>query len=247
MLQTFTIPSLGRQIDAKASFFRYESGSAGGLDESLRVYADGQDLGTYLPGDAVRLPVPASRWNITPVNPALVSTVRLGIATVETARLVGNVRVIDSGADKTEALAQFLNSTRVAAQAAAVGLSVLVAGARRVAIKRVQIAAGSTEAVFFGYGSGAPGTVLSSVSANNKRVGGPGSSATVYSATSVVSTPTPLELPGYIFGGRVYAQAYVTLELALTTPIILQPGQCFLVNGAVINREICGNFDFEEL
>lgn len=158
----------------------------------------------------------------------------------------GVVRVVDQGAEKTAALSQFLNSTRVAAQAAAVGLSVLLAGSRKVAIKRVQIAAGTAQAVLFGYGTGAPGTVLGSTAANNKRVGGAASSAIAYAATAATGTPTAPELPGYIFGGRVYVQDFVTIELALTTPILLQPGQCFLVNGGVINREVCGNFDFEE-
>lgn len=161
-------------------------------------------------------------------------------------RQPGVVRVVDQGVEKTAALSQFLNSTRVAATVGAVGLSVLVAGARKVAIKRVQIAAATAQAVFFGYGTGAPGTVLGSTTANNKRVGGPASSATAYAATAAGATPTAPELPGYIFGGRVYVQDFVTVELALTTPILLQPGQCFLINGAVVNREVCGNFDFEE-
>lgn len=190
--------------------------------------------------------VPFTTFAIT--NGATAQTIRLLITDGDggSNKLPGVVRVVDQGAEKTAALAQFLNSTRVAAQAAAVGLSVLVAGSRKVAIKRVQIAAATAQATFFGFGTGAPGTVLGSTAANNKRMGGPQSSAIAYAATAASGVPTALELPGYIFGGRVYVQDFVTVELALTTPILLQPGQCFLVNGAQVNREVCGNFDFEE-
>lgn len=190
--------------------------------------------------------VPYQSFNIT--NGPVAQTVRLLVTDGDggSNKQPGVVRVVDQGVEKTAALSQFLNSTRVAAQAGAAGLSVLLAGSRKVAIKRVQIAAATTQAVFFGYGTGAPGTVLGSTAANNKRVGGALSSAIAYAATAASGVPTALELPGYTFGGRVYVQDFVTVELALTTPILLQPGQCFLVNGAAINREVCGNFDFEE-
>lgn len=98
MLQSFSFNG-ARQIDAKASFFRYDSGSSGGGDESLRVRADGNDLGLYLPGDAITLPAPATRWEIVPVIAACAGTVRLGMGSIASARLSGTVRVIDEITD----------------------------------------------------------------------------------------------------------------------------------------------------
>lgn len=96
-----TLPFVGpRQINGTATFFRYESGSAGGADESIRVRADGADLGVYWPGDSVELPDPRSTWEIMPTTPSAVGVVRLGVGRVQSARLSGSVRVIDEITDQ---------------------------------------------------------------------------------------------------------------------------------------------------
>lgn len=96
MLQTFNVPAGGRQIDAAGNFFRYESASANGADETIRVRVDGNDLGSYLPGDSIRLPIAGKRWEVLPVTPTATMIVRIGLGSVESARLVGQVEVIDS-------------------------------------------------------------------------------------------------------------------------------------------------------
>jgi len=117
MLQTINIPAGGRIVNAKASFFRYESASAGGADESLRVRADGNDLGTYLPGDAITLPIDAKNWELTPVTPTATATVRLGIAGVQSARLTGVVSVVDAGKQRTIAGQAFMGRATMGAGA----------------------------------------------------------------------------------------------------------------------------------
>lgn len=105
MLQTFNVPAGGRQIDAKANFFRYESSDMAGADETIRVRVDGSDLGTYLPGDSIRLPVDGKRWEVTPASGAQTCIVRLGLGQIETARLVGIVAItnkIGSGITQVE-------------------------------------------------------------------------------------------------------------------------------------------------
>lgn len=99
MLQTIEFQG-GRQINAAATYFRYESGSAGGASEQIRVRADGNDIGTYMPGDHVELPFQCSTWEIIPVSPQAVGVVRLGVGRVGSARTSGVVRVIDSERDK---------------------------------------------------------------------------------------------------------------------------------------------------
>ena len=101
MLQTLNFVAGGRQIDAKANFFRYETCIASGLDESIRVKADGNDLGVFLPGDSVDLPIFATRWEVVPVTATAVGTVRLGVGKVGSSRLTGVVSITDSERNKT--------------------------------------------------------------------------------------------------------------------------------------------------
>ncbi len=104
MLQTLTFAG-PRLINAAASFFRYESGSAGGADESIRLRADGQDLGTYYPGDSVELPQACSSWEISPTSSACAGIVRLGVGRVQSARLSGRVSVVDEITDALQCFA----------------------------------------------------------------------------------------------------------------------------------------------
>lgn len=119
MLQTLTFDG-ARVINAEASFFRYESGSAGGADESIKVRADGQDLGLYFPGDSVELPDRRSMWELVPTTATCRGVVRVGVGRVQSARLSGSVRVIDEFTDSMQVYAflpgvavQAFNSTAV--------------------------------------------------------------------------------------------------------------------------------------
>lgn len=248
MLQTFTIPSPGRQIDAKASFFRYESGNAAGADESLRVYADGQDLGTYLPGDAVRLPVTASRWIITPVSPALVSTVRLGIASVESARLVGVVRVIDESTAKTSAGRQGYVYHRRIANAAKCSMAGIITTAP-LSIKRLSVFQPTAGLVQMFTGTGPPTDTVSNNpnGLQNKLIAsGYLTGATRVTALCAGTTPTGVELPGVAYAGALQVPAGVLTEHILTTPIILGAGVTFVAVGGAINTEVGLYLDAEE-
>ena len=93
MLQTFTVLAGGRQIDAKANFFRYEMAGLDSADQYIRVRADGNDLGAYLPGDSIELPIFAKRWEIVPASATQTATVRLGHGKVTASRLSGVVSV----------------------------------------------------------------------------------------------------------------------------------------------------------
>ena len=94
MLQTYSF-SGPRVINAKGTFFAYLT-SAGSTAQEIRVRADGQDLGVYMPGDNIRLPESATMWEIIPTNPASVGTVRIGVAQTDSNRVSGDVSVIDS-------------------------------------------------------------------------------------------------------------------------------------------------------
>lgn len=106
MLSTIHVPAGGRQLDMVADFFRYDTAGQAGADETLVISADGNNLGSYLPGDSLKLPSTAKRWTITPANPTQTAMLRFGLGEIWTSRLVGNVRVIDEFTDALTVSAQ---------------------------------------------------------------------------------------------------------------------------------------------
>lgn len=119
MLQTFTFDASQsggvRQIDAKGTFFRYESGSANGADVGVKVRLDGNDCGIFYPGDSIeQLPIVATRWEIVPNSAVCKGVVRVGMGRVSSARLVGTVDVMDSGKERTKSNLAFADSGFIA-------------------------------------------------------------------------------------------------------------------------------------
>jgi len=251
MLQTFSFDGTGRQIDTAASFFRYESADVIGGDESLRVYADGNDLGTYLPGDSVRLPVNATRWVITPVNSACVGTVRLGIGTVDSSRLVGNVRVIDSGADKTLEGNQFLGTVLKSATAGAYSVAAIKskAGGPVLAIRTLGVSSSIAGDVSFGWcDDGGTATPDTAQTWRNRDVSGANSTAWKSTGTTAASNPTVGEMVGgFRDFGRIALPASELTIIPYTTPIIVRPGTVLYVRDSAVNRDLSLYVGFEEL
>lgn len=136
MLQTITFAG-ARQINAKARFFKYETGNAGGADESLRVRADGSDLGLFLPGDAVELDGYAALWELTPTTAAATGAVKLGAGRVTSSRIAGNVRIIDDSRSLTAAGQQFVGSWGRVAGAGVFPILGFRAGTRAVSVRRL--------------------------------------------------------------------------------------------------------------
>lgn len=247
MLQTLTFNG-ARVINAEASFFRYESGSAGGADESIKLRADGQDLGMYYPGDSVELPDRRAMWEITPTTAACAGTVRLGVGRVQSARLVGNVRVIDSGVDKTRAGNQFMSTTGLNAVAGVFSVGTVYPTNKTVAIKRIAIAGSASGTVYIGTATGAP-TVnqLLQPGMRNKQVGGAVSDLQRALGTCAAQPPTTVEVPGYLGWFTMPIAANVFTELPLTTPIVLAPGQHLVFVGPAINASVSALMDWEEM
>lgn len=248
MLQTLNFPAGGRQIDAKASFFRLESCNALGADESVRVRADGNDLGIFLPGDYVELPGVATRWEVIPVIATATGSVRLGMGRVGSSRLTGNVRVIDQSAEKTRAGGQYLG---IASSGAAPGL-VSVAGvyagggSGATAIKRMQIASSTAGTVAIGFATNR-GTGLATVTPPSSKMNG--AAGAVHRAafgTIAGSAPTVAELPGWSSVGLLAIAANTYTDVVFAEPIVLSGNNCFGVIGQVANRDIMAIFHSEE-
>lgn len=247
MLQTFTFKSPGRQVNAQGTYFRYEAGSAGGADETIRVRADGQDLGTYLPGDSIRLPQPASWWEISTLHQDCAGTIRLGMGEVESARLVGTVRVIDESVEKTRSGNQFFGLSRAAPIANKVGLTGIEAGGKWVAIKRMTITSPTAGKCLIFKGTGPATDGLTYGDLYNKDLTAPPASARRFIAQAASTTPTPTEVPGVGVLAIYYVPANEPEEIPLTTPILLPPGHVLGVGGWAVNTEISVYVDAEEL
>lgn len=82
MIQQFTFDGLGRQIDAKGFFFRYEAGTDAGGVVDIRLVVDGQPVGTFSPGESLELSETGRRWEIVPVSTGCVGLVQIGQARV---------------------------------------------------------------------------------------------------------------------------------------------------------------------
>lgn len=83
----------GRAVNAAGIFFRYESAGGEGMDPGLRVRADGNDLGVYLPGDAIELPGVAKQWEFQPASCSAVIKVGMGKISTVRSTLVGSLSI----------------------------------------------------------------------------------------------------------------------------------------------------------
>ncbi|MDN3921507.1 hypothetical protein [Roseateles violae] len=119
MFQNFTFDGGGRQINAQASYIRYEAETSGAINALVRIRADGQDLGEWLPGDSAELPAYVTMIEVTPVAGA-VGSVRIGVGKVSVSRVslsgqVGTTMV----ANKLPTSAAFANTAKTVTNASA--------------------------------------------------------------------------------------------------------------------------------
>lgn len=241
MLQTLNFNG-PRQINAAATFFRYESGSAGGADESIRVRADGQDLGIYWPGDAVELPVQRTTWDIIPTTQTTAGVLRLGNGRVSSARLVGTVRIIDGERDKVTAGQAF----RMIAQA--------TTGAAGTAMLQAWNPVGSGKNVYIN------GVSIGSSAADNYTAfttTTPNNSFAIKSRSLDVSavdgitesrfdnTNQSLLNPRSLASG--YLQASADRELRFVRPVLLRPGYGLTIQAATVTTTLRATWDIEEV
>ena len=238
MLQTLNFLAGGRQIDAKANFFRYETCNAFGADESIRVKADGNDLGLFLPGDFVDLPIFATRWEVVPVTLSAIGTVRLGAGKVGSSRLTGNVRVLDGERDKVLSGNCFrgIVSQNGGAIAAAVGIY-NGSTTKNVFVQAVRIGSNTADVhTLFR-------TTTNITSAANMAAAGIGSNLNSAGQVSAVSVcgGNPAAGIGSFTGVAQMAQGYLVASsdsiMLLPRQALLLPGQGLveILSGAVTN------------
>lgn len=240
MLQTLNFKG-PRQINGSGTFFRYESGSAGGADESIRVRADGQDLGIYWPGDSIELPDERKTWDIIPTTPTTVGVVRVGVGRVQSARLVGNVRVIDGERDKVASGVCFRGGAAAPGATNGPFVQVFNPGSSTVNLFIQAVRMGALNAD--SYGIGTSGSQLPSLSANattNLNRSGPASLAQIRTDnTGTVQTATRQIAAGYL-------QASSDSTVVFPRPLLIRPGEsayCYLLG---VTNNLRATFEWEE-
>lgn len=86
-MQTYGFSGPARQIDAPGNFIRYESETSGAVNALVRVRVDGQDFGTWLPGDYVSLDWQFRTIELVPVAGA-VGEFRVGAGLFSSSRFL---------------------------------------------------------------------------------------------------------------------------------------------------------------
>ncbi|MEO8805847.1 MAG: hypothetical protein ABI433_07185 [Burkholderiaceae bacterium] len=189
-----------------------------------------------------------SHFSIT--NGATAQTITLLVMEVGrggSRRQPGNVRIIDSNADKTLLGKQFIHSVGQAASAGNFSLVGLAPNGARVSIKRITVSSTIAGLVLSMVGTGQGTGNPSVIGAQNKLVGGAVSTARITQGIATVMPPTAGEVPGSVYWTGFYIPANTPVEMPLSTPIILQGTNVVNISGNALNRDIAAVFDFEEL
>lgn len=243
MLQTFEFPAGGRQINAKATFFKYESSRAAGADDTIRLRVDGNDFGLYTPGDSIDLPddEPMQQWEIVPVVGTVTGTVRVGMGRVTSGKLAGVVQVVDTAKSRTLAGLGFgLTGTQAAAVGffARAGIWVPAAAKKRAVIERLSWStSGAAMAVYMGTSTTAPPSLDAVI--RNKLSGGAVPVAVLRAFDSNASASAGMS-------GMYQFLGATSGFIEPKTPIIVPPGFAFLAYAQTANQDLSINVDMIE-
>jgi|GEM_PF-2900777 len=115
-MQTFTFASTGRQIDGAGNFIRYERETSAAPDASVRVRVDGNDYGTWLPGDFCELPFQFRTVELSPVAGA-VGEFRVGSGRFNSSRFLLTGQPTTNIAATVPARASFTQTLRTVTNA----------------------------------------------------------------------------------------------------------------------------------
>ncbi|MDN3923315.1 hypothetical protein [Roseateles violae] len=121
-MQVYSFTNTGRQIDAAGNFIRYERETTAAADASVRVRVDGNDFGTWLPGDFVELPEQFRTVEIVPIAGAA-GEFRVGSGRFNSSRFLLTGQPTTNIAATVAARSDFTST----AKAATVGSTQLVA------------------------------------------------------------------------------------------------------------------------
>lgn len=252
-MQSHDFRGLLTVVNARGRFVLYASCRSYDLGVSttdeITLYIDGQNAGTRRPGDFIELPKAASRWEIVAGDPAQYGQLIIGDGKSGTARMVGNVRVIDAGLEATNRGFEYFGSVSLGAIVGRAGMCGILAGARAVAIKGLTVWQNAAGSVRITAASGAP-TNIPGLGAGllNKRIGFPESLALAATgqATLVVPPPPDLPVPNW-FVQNIPVDGVNEAGVKFTAPFIIQPGMWFGAVGSAPNVQVRIAFEFSEI
>lgn len=164
-------------------------------------------------------------------------------------RQPGNVRVIDSSADKTAAGNQFVGSSAAAAAAGLGSLTGIRAVTRPVNIKTLYLSSSTAGLVQIVFCNGDPtlNPIITSGYGVNKLATSAASAAKAIRGNSAAAFPTTAELPGAIAMVGFTLAASVPFVLAMQTPIQLPAGSGLVLVGNALTRDVVMALEFEEV
>jgi len=139
MLQSFNFSGASTNIAATGSYFLYAECTTArlGINDRVMLMIDGNTAGIRRPGDWIRLPFDAKRWQLIPVDPACAGVVDIGTGHAGTSRTVGQVEIVDGGVQRALSGAEYFGIASPTAGAGNVpycGISHLT---RRVSIRKI--------------------------------------------------------------------------------------------------------------
>jgi hypothetical protein len=141
MLQSFNFSGASTNIAATGSYFLYAECTTArlGINDRVMLMIDGNTAGIRRPGDWIRLPFDAKRWQLIPVDPACAGVVDIGTGHAGTSRTVGQVEIVDGGVQRSLSGSEYLGVGNISAGAGNVPFVGLIHTTRRVSIRKLNI------------------------------------------------------------------------------------------------------------
>lgn len=233
MFQTIEFPAGGREINAKATFLRYHEGDANGLDTTIRVRADGNDLGTFGPGDSIELNEPATRWTIAPLSGSCAGSIRLGMGRVSSSSISGVVEVVDGGRSRSLSRTAFMApcaANTVAGQFAHCQIWMPAASTSRVIAKALKVSSSVAGGVHLRSHNAALATLYGGLLPKLINGGGLISTAEMRQANSAAMLGNGM--------GVIQIAASSSVSWEFVEPIVINPGFGLLIVHSVVNTDL---------
>lgn len=240
MIQQYTFSGTGRQIDAQGVFFRYESGVESSGITDIRLVIDGNNVGTFAPGDSLELPHAAKRWEIIPVLTSCSGVVKVGHGKVTSSKLSGIVQTVDSAKSRSLDGSAFSVSQNLVAAGgnSAVGQLWNKSANKKLIINRLIYSTSADTVLLVNFDKVQLASIGNSVVAKSSSIGTSLASEIRY---TYANTPpgNPLRV--------TYAKAFSQVENVMSEPIVLFPGRGLNVFCSSQNVGLAVNYEwFEE-
>lgn len=239
-----TIPAnTSRQLAAPGSYFRYYSGQAGGLDETITLKSgNGAVMCLLKPGQSIKLPEAVTDWQIGNYANAATITgmVVVGDGEIQDSSIAGSVSVIDGGFARTNSKVAFLGQSSIAATPGLYSHCAIfnpLASGKVLVLEAMAFSASAAAVVWLGGIAAALATA--GAASNNKLLG---SSATA--ANLCREANAGILMSTVALGYQVAAGSVQTINFK--EPIVINPGFGFCAALTTANLQLNANYEYYE-